>query len=178
MSLAWSRQERPLWDVDKRRVIGSAPAGALDVSYADDADLPGDWFVTTDDDRVVGFGWLDSTWGGDTEILLAVASDAQGSGVGSFVLENLEREAASRGTNYVYNTVRDSHPDREAVHDWLLVRGYRGDERDLALRKRVGVREAVPTHLAASSGGGLPEDTLPPGAEESGGYVDVEDHRY
>ena len=134
MSLAWSRQERPLW--------------------------------------------LDVTRGGDTAILLAVASDAQGSGVGSFVLENLEREAASRGTNYVYNTVRDSHPDREAVHDWLLVRGYRGDERDLALRKRVGVREAVPTHRAASPGGRLPEDTLPPGADERGGYVDVEDHRY
>ena len=90
--------------------------GAVDVSHADDADLPGDRFVATDDGRVV----------------------------------NLEREAARRRTNDVHNTVRDGHPDREAV----------------------------PTHRAASSGDGLPEDTLPPGREDRGGHVDVEDQRY
>ena len=75
--------------------------GALDVPHADDADLPGDRFVATDDGRVV----------------------------------NLEREAARRRTNDVHNTVRDNtvrdgHPDREAV----------------------------PPHRAAPSGDGLPED--------------------
>ncbi len=89
----------------------------------------------------MGYGWLDATWGGDAEILLAVDASAREQGVGSFVIGHLEDEAASRGLNYVYNTVRDSHPDRDDLHDWLAVRGYRGSTspgEDTALRKRVG----------------------------------------
>lgn len=175
MELTWRREERPRWDADKRRIIGGAAPGALDVDFPVDADLPGDWFAARRDGAVVGFGWLDSTWGGDTEILLAVAPEAQASGVGSFVLSQLEREAAERGTNYVYNTVRDSHPDRDAVYDWLMVRGYRGNERDAALRKRVGLVESAPAPAAQRAP--VPA-SRPPGHEESGGYVDVEEHRY
>ena len=117
----------PTWDADKQRVIGSAPAGALDLSYADGAALPGDWWAArTPDGVAVGYGWLDATWGGDAEILLAVDASAQQQGVGSFVIAQLEEEAARRGLNYVYNTVRDAHPQRDDLHDWLAVRGYRG----------------------------------------------------
>jgi len=176
VELSWQREERPRWDGNKQRIIGGAPPGALDLDFAADSDLPGDWFAARRDGAVVGYGWLDSTWGGDIEILLAVDPEAQASGVGSFVLAQLEREAAERGTNYVYNTVRDTHPDRDAVHDWLLVRGYRGNERDAALRKRVGVVESAP---AAAAHRQPPAPTaVPPGHEERGGYVDVEDHRY
>ena len=75
-------------------MIGSAPAGALDLSYADGAALPGDWWAArTSDGTVVGYGWLDATWGGDAEILLAVDASAQQQGVGSFV----HRAARGRG---------------------------------------------------------------------------------
>ncbi len=165
-------------------MVGGAPPGALDVDFPEGVDLPGDWFVATDvDDVVVGVGWLDVTWGGDAEVLLAVDPAHQGSGVGSFVLDHLEQEAAGRGVNYVYNTVRDGHPHREAVHDWLLVRGYTGNESDASLRKRVGRVESVETGTAGRHTG-RGRDTppggaaRPPGHEESGGYVDVEDHRY
>ena len=101
--------------------------------------LPGDWWAArTPDGVVVGYGWLDATWGGDAEILLAVDAAAQQQGVGSFVLARLEDEAAARGLNYVYNTVRDTHPQRDDLHDWLAVRGYRGGTSDTTLRKRVG----------------------------------------
>ena len=176
MDLSWQREERPRWDADKQRIIGGAPPGALDLDPPAGADLPGDWFAARRDGAVVGYGWLDSTWGGDTEILLAVDPAVQACGVGSFVLTQLEREAAQRGTNYVYNTVRDTHPDRDAVHDWLMVRGYRGNERDAALRKRVGRVESAPA-TAADRQAPIPA-ARPPGHEESGGYVDVEDHRY
>ncbi len=184
MALTWVREERPRWDDDKQRVIGGAPPGALDLDPpASGSSLPGDWWAVTDPGGdVVGYGWLDSTWGGDAEIVLAVAPDAQGRGVGSFVLDHLEAEAAQRGMNYVYNTVRTTHPDRDRVHDWLAVRGYRGSDSDAALRKRVEVQG----HAAARDGGparqvrppGAAHGARPPGQEESGGYVDVDEHRY
>jgi GNAT superfamily N-acetyltransferase len=190
--LVWTHEPRPTWDADKRRVVGSAPAGVFDLSYADDAALPGDWWCArTGEGEVVGYGWLDATWGGDAEILLAVDAGARRRGVGSFVISHLEDEAASRGLNYVYNTVRDSHPDRDDLHDWLAVRGYRGSTTDTTLRKRVGAdaqrpgpgggAPAVrPAPSRDASGGYDPasEGERGPGREESGGYVDVDDHQY
>jgi GNAT superfamily N-acetyltransferase len=182
--LSWVHEPSPTWDADKRRVIGSAPAGVFDLAYPDGAALPGDWWACTSDGAVVGYGWLDATWGGDAEILLAVDASARAQGVGSFVLQRLEDEAAKRGLNYVYNTVRATHPDRDELHDWLSVRGFRGGTADTTLRKRVGARSAagVPVGPAAVAGA-TPYDPAregerAPGHEESGGYVDVEDHRY
>ena len=179
-SLTWSREDSPTWDDAKQRIIGGAPEGALDLDYRPGQDLPGDWFVASADGTPVGYGWLDSTWGGDTEILLAVDPERQQHGVGSFVLAHLEREAARRGTNYVYNTVRDGHPDRDAVHDWLLVRGYEGNESDASLRKRVTDAEpaAAPQSSPRTVAAGEVPDGRPPGHEESGGYVNLEDHRF
>lgn len=196
MAFGWVREERPRWDDAKQRVIGGAPAGALDVVAEPGASLPGDWWAATDDDgTVVGYGWLDSTWGGDAEILLAVAPEVQGRGVGSFVLSHLEAEAGRRGMNYVYNTVRTTHPDRERVHDWLAGRGYRGSDSDTALRKRVEAPSHPLVTAETSDGAGRarpgPSSSArspssadsstparPPGDEESGGYVDVDEHRY
>jgi GNAT superfamily N-acetyltransferase len=191
MSLEWSREQSPVWDDDKQRIIGGAPAGALDLSYPAGEQLPGDWYTASEDGRVVGYGWMDSTWGGDTEILMAVDPDHQGRGIGTFVMNHLEWEAAQRGFNYVYNTVRDSHPDRDTVHDWLLVRGYRGNERDASLRKRVSLpdsdagadgsdsRRSTTRGGTQPSAGPQPElSSFPPGREESGGYVNQEQHQY
>ncbi len=193
-SLTWDHEADPRWDADKQRVIGSAPAGVFDLAYTADAGLPGDWWVArTADGTAVGYGWLDATWGGDAEILLAVDAAAQGEGVGSFVIERLEHEAATRGLNYVYNTVRSSHPDGDRLHDWLAVRGYRGSSSDTTLRKRVGAdsqRDLSPGGAASARPGpsrsaadGAPYDPAgegerAPGHEEAGGYVDVEEHRY
>ncbi len=177
MTLQWSRETRPVWDDDKQRIIGGAPPGALAMSHAEGVELLGDWFAARDGDAVVGYGWMDSTWGGDTEILLAVDPQRQGQGVGTFIMSHLEQEAARQGTNYVYNTVRESHPHREQVHDWLLGRGYRGSDRDESLRKRV-TREATTAPPPAAHPARQPLSAVPPGHEESGGYVNIEDHRY
>ena len=199
IDLDWTHEPNPMWDADKQRVIGSAPPGALDLSYADGAPLPGDWWsARTADGVVVGYGGLDATWGGDAEILLAVDASARQQGAGSFIIGRLEQEAASRGLNYVYNTVRDSYPQRDDLHDWLAVRGYRGGTSDTTLRKRVGAdsrsttggapevpgREgARPAPSRSATGGGPAYDPAgegerAPGHEESGGYVDVDDHQY
>jgi hypothetical protein len=97
-----------------------------------------------------------------------------GHGVGTFILE---REAARKGINYVYNTVRDTHPERDSVHDWLAVRGYQGGSSDTVLRKRVRDEDAAPAPAPARPGS-PPLVARPPGHEETGGYVNVEDHQY
>jgi GNAT superfamily N-acetyltransferase len=178
--LSWERDDAPVWDVDKQRVIGGAPAGTFVIPFRAGDALPGEWFLARDGDEVVGYGRLDIGWGGDAEILLAVDPARQESGIGSFVLARLEDEATARGINYIYNTIRQ-HEGRELVHDWLVVRGFRGDL-DGDLRKRVGSTPAQPvrdprpaptTYDAGADAGGQA-----PGREEQGGYVDIDDHRY
>jgi GNAT superfamily N-acetyltransferase len=179
-TLAWVREVDPVWDADKQRVIGGAPDGAFVLPFRTGDDLPGEWWSARDGDVVLGYGRLDIGWGGDAEILLAVDPDRQQQGVGGFVLEHLEVEAATRGMNYVHNKIRE-HAARDLIHDWLVVRGFRGAV-DGYLRKRVGIseREAARAPRATSPAydpAEHPGDQAP-GHEEQGGYVDVEDHRY
>jgi GNAT superfamily N-acetyltransferase len=174
--LSWVREDSPVWDADKARVIGGAPEGAFVLTFAD-----GDWWsARTADGEVVGYGRLDTTWGGDAEILLAVAPSRQESGVGTFILGKLDEEAASRGLNYIHNRIRD-HAQRDLVHDWLVVRGFRGPV-DGDLRKRVGT-----TYSTSSMTPHRPRETYDaahdpagqgPGHEDQGGYVDVDEHQY
>jgi GNAT superfamily N-acetyltransferase len=178
-TLTWTHEQRPVWDTDKQRIIGSAEPGIFTVNYEPGASLPGDWWSVLDaTSTVVGFGWMDVGWG-EAEILLAVAPGARSHGVGSFVLDNLEHEAATRGLNYVYNTVAVTHPARDEVHDWLGVRGYRGGSEDTALRKLVGPADTAPAARVT------PQPTrvdltgdIGPGREDEGGYVEVEQQKY
>ncbi|MCW2758767.1 MAG: family N-acetyltransferase [Nocardioidaceae bacterium] len=178
MTLSWVREENPVWDADKDRVIGGAPEGAFVLDYGSGESLPGEWWSARDGDAIVGYGRLDVTWGGDAEILLAVDPDHQEHGIGSFVLARLEEEATARGINYVHNRIRE-HAQRDLVHDWLVVRGFRGST-DSDLRKRVGSTPAEPVRVdraaAASYAAGAADQA--PGHEEQGGYVNVEDHQY
>ena len=101
--------------------------------------IPGDWWHVEEDGQVVGFGWMDANFG-DAEVLLAVAPEAQSKGVGGFIVEQLAREAASHGLNYMYNVVNPQHPRREAVTAWLGKHGFEPSHDDESLRRRV--REA------------------------------------
>lgn len=182
MNLVWFREESPVWDADKQRVIGGAPEGAFELPFSTGDALPGEWWSARDgsaEGAVVGYGRLDISWGGDAEILLAVDPGHQERGIGNFLLTKLEAEAAARGINYVYNTIRE-HDARDLVHDWLVVRGFRGPV-DGDLRKRVGRREVspqakvqvrVPYEVEADPGG------RSPGHEDQGGYVNVDEHQY
>jgi len=175
--LRWVSEPEPVWDEGKQRIIGGAPLGVFDLHHQPGESLAGDWWAVNDGhSSVLGYGWMDVTWG-EAEVLLAVAPDAQHRGVGSWTLAQLEREAGQRGLNYVYNTVRPTHPDRERMHDWLAALGYRGSDSDAALRKRVGIAPEPPAPLLRvepqSSGG-----DRGPGREDQGGYVDVEHHSY
>ncbi len=136
MSLSWIREPSPHWDDGKARIIGGAPEGVFDRRYKTPAlgdSIPSDWWRVEDDGRTVGYGWLDVEWG-DAEILLATDPEHRGRGVGTFVLEHLEHEAKERGLNYVYNTVRPTHPDREALTAWLQKRGFEPSEDGSLLR--------------------------------------------
>lgn len=181
--LSWVREMDPVWDADKRRVVGGAPEGAFVIPFRDGDSLPGEWWSVREDSpdgKVLAYGRLDIGWGGDAQILLAVDPSRQEEGIGSFLLARLEDEAAARGINYIYNTIRE-HEQRDLVHDWLVVRGFRGPV-DGDLRKRVGSTPAQPARAPRASATTYDVSTDPggraPGEEEQGGYVDVDEHRY
>jgi N-acetylglutamate synthase-like GNAT family acetyltransferase len=206
--LRWVKEEDPRWDDDRERVFATVPEGVFRAEARRPGErLSGDWWRVEGPDRVVGYGWLDDVWG-DAEILLAIEAGARGAGAGAFALARLEDEAAARGLNYVLNVVRDTHPDRDAVTAWFQARGFSGTEdgrlrkqvgdraRDIGQHQagRPGTGPAVEPdggrrtryvaerdRAAARPRPDAPEaegEPLGPGAEEQGGYVDQEQHRF
>jgi GNAT superfamily N-acetyltransferase len=138
MAFSWIR-EQATWDETKAEIIGAAPKGVFDRRYNELAIgdvLPGEWWRVDDDGRTVGFGWMDVVWG-DAEILLATSADAQGRGVGSFIIDRLVAEARNRGLNYLYNTVRPTHPRASELTAWLEKRGFTGSEDGTLVRVTV-----------------------------------------
>src|SRR5699024_12371437 len=99
-----------------------------------------------------------------------------GHGVRSIVIDSIEQDAVACRINKVNSTVLYTHPERDEVHDWLLVRGYKGNESDASLRKRVG--DELPEPAASPAPTSVPEGSRASGQEESGDYVDVESHKY
>lgn len=137
MAMKWIAENPPHWDETKQQLIGGAPAGIFDFGAHQPGELiPGEWWRVEDDDGIAGYGWMDCTWG-DAEILLAVAPGRQGAGVGSFILDQLEREAAGHGLNYLYNFVRPTHPDRAGITAWLGKRGFERSHDDDLLKRPV-----------------------------------------
>jgi GNAT superfamily N-acetyltransferase len=135
MPRSWIRESPALWDPDKAAIFGAAPEGALRLPrYAPGALLPGEWWRVEDAGRIVAYGWMELSWG-DGEILLAVHPEHRRRGIGAFILEELSREAAQAGLNYVHNTVEPTHPQGEEVGLWLKRHGFT-DAGDGRLRRR------------------------------------------
>jgi len=138
MSLSWEHENPAHWDHDKARIVGAAPEGIFKgPEYKLEQLVPGDWWRVSDaEGAVVGYGWMDIVWG-DGEILLSVAPGAQKHGVGAYILDRLTEEASARGLRYIYNTVRPTHPDREAVTAWLKQQGFVADSSGERLQKHI-----------------------------------------
>jgi N-acetylglutamate synthase-like GNAT family acetyltransferase len=138
MALDWIHETAPSWDAGKESIIGTAAEGIFRLdNYRSSDVIPGDWWHVEREGKIVGYGWMDANFG-DAEVLLAVAPDAQGDGVGTFILEQLAKEAATHGLNYMYNVVNPQHPRREAVTGWLSKHGFERSHDDESLRRRVG----------------------------------------
>ena len=143
MALAWVREDTPVWDEGKQAIVAGSAAGAFELSApARGALVPGDWFHVEENGAILGYGWMDCTWG-DAEVTVAVDASHRKEGVGAFIIEHLETEAAARGVNYLYNSVRADHPQRVAVTRWLEGLGFRPSG-DGLLKKRVGKNSTIP----------------------------------
>ena len=124
MPLAWFHEDTPKWDTGKAEVVGKTPAGVFEWSPPGLGELvPGEWFRVEDDGVVAGYGWMDCSWG-DAEVSLAVSPGHRNRGVGAFIVDRLDEEAAARGVNYLYNAVRKTHPDGPRVTAWLERQGF------------------------------------------------------
>jgi GNAT superfamily N-acetyltransferase len=138
--LHWIREDAPRWDADKRRLFGPAELAATGLTPPSPGAPVADewWHVADATGTVVGYGWLDSEWG-DAEVTFLVAADRRGEGIGAFIVDHLEAEAAARGLNYIYNVVPATSPDPGEVTAWLVARGFVAGDHDLRRR----VREAI-----------------------------------
>ena len=134
----WIHETPARWDDAKEAVVGGAPKGAIGKvdGYRKSGLLPGDWWRVEEDGRVLGYGWMDHTWG-DAEILLAVRPDAQKRGVGAWILDRLEEEARARGVNYLYNVVPPAHPDPPGLTRWLEKHAFLGSHEPGLLKRAV-----------------------------------------
>ena len=134
--MEWVRETPARWDSSKADVLGELSPELFGLGRPADGDaLADEWWRVEQDGEVLGYGRLDETWG-DAEVLMLVAADRQASGVGGFILEQLEREAAARHVNYIYNVVPQRHPDPETVTGWLAARGFQPNDVG-ELRKQV-----------------------------------------
>ena len=133
--LKWIHENPAQWDAGKEALVGRAPEGIFDTSQFVPGELvPGEWWRVEDGGRLVGYGWMDCTWG-DAEILLVVDPAERGRGVGSFILDRLEHEAHVRGLNYLYNVVPTSHPEPRRIAAWLARRRFSPAEGDRLMRR-------------------------------------------
>lgn len=140
MPLTWTHESPAYWDADKLRIVGGAKDGIFDSKvygqYKEGDLIAGEWWRVEKDGSTVGYGWMDTTWG-DAEILLAVDSARQKSGVGTFIMDHLEKEAVARGLNHLYNVVRPTHPDAAELTAWLKGRRFEPSEDGKLLRRVV-----------------------------------------
>jgi GNAT superfamily N-acetyltransferase len=148
MTLHWTKEDDPRWDADKQRLFGPAELASVGLGQAAAGSPVADewWRVTGDDGKVVGYGWLDSEWG-DARIAFLVDPACRGLGIGGFILDRLEAEAAGRSLNYIYNVIPHSHPDRPWMTHWLNLHGFTRDGEGGDLRRQVrstpGARRAA-----------------------------------
>jgi N-acetylglutamate synthase-like GNAT family acetyltransferase len=125
MTLTWHREPLATWDADKQRIVGAMRDVFAIAASPPGAVLPADWWRVEQNGRVVGYGWMDYSWG-DAEVLLAVDSSHRASGIGTFILDRLDEEAAARGLNYLYNVIPAAHSDKDGLRRWLQQRGFVG----------------------------------------------------
>lgn len=126
MALTWTHETPAKWDSSKQRIVGDAPAGTFDSRYRTlkpGALVPGEWWRASDGPTVLGYGWMDVSFG-DAEILLAVDPAARKKGVGAFILEKLDGVARARGLHYLCNVVRPTNPVAKETALWLEKRGF------------------------------------------------------
>jgi GNAT superfamily N-acetyltransferase len=137
MVLHWTKEDTPRWDADKQRLFGPEELAAVGITAPPPgAPIADEWWRVTDDDgTVTGYGWLDSEWG-DAEITFVVSRARRGAGIGGFIVDRLEDEAAGRGLNYIYNVVPATHPDPAWMTRWLKTHGFAPGHGDLRRQVR------------------------------------------
>lgn len=134
MAWQWVKESPAYWDEPKQAIVGGAQPGTFDLpAMSIGSVLPDEWWRVEENGEILGYGRMDILWG-DAEVLLAVRSGQRGRGVGTFILDHLEREAAARGVNYLYNVVLPTHPRAYEVTQWLEQRRFKQSEDGLMRR--------------------------------------------
>ena len=149
--LHWTKEDTPRWDAAKQRLFGPEELAATGMVAPGPGSPIADewWHVTADDggssppasserrrsrrrdarDHRERHRDEDFT---DNEL----GRDRRGAGVGGFIVDRLEEEAAGRGLNYIYNVVPPTHPDPSWMTRWLSSHGFAPGHGDLRRQVR------------------------------------------
>ncbi|MFE4354013.1 GNAT family N-acetyltransferase [Peribacillus butanolivorans] len=119
------KEENPIWDIEKENIVGKVEGGTFNLDNLEvGTQLHQEWWKLIDDnDRVLGFGWINYE-NGDFEISLAVHKDYQGSGSGSIIIEGLESIAKEKGFNKTVAIVKKTNPNSLKMIKWLYQKKY------------------------------------------------------
>ncbi|MCA9571471.1 MAG: GNAT family N-acetyltransferase [Myxococcales bacterium] len=124
-------------DTRMRAFFDRLPAGSVKLDLSAEL-VPGTWWRLEEDGEVVGYGWMDVTWG-DAQVMLAVDPEAHRGGNGRAIVEHLAHEAHEQGLGFLFNTIPAGHPDPEGVRAFLTSCGFEASGLDgglLRLRVR------------------------------------------
>ncbi len=122
--LTWVHEPDARWDEDKRRIFSAIDE--LIFAWPDSPEgsaLAGSWWRLELDGAAVGYGWMSLVWG-EAEIQGVIDPIARTLGLGEEMLHQLILEAGDRGATRVFTTLREEHPRRERVAQWLASRGF------------------------------------------------------
>ena len=122
-----SIEERPVWDREKDLVIKvQSPGSFLFGSIPNIGDSLKDqiWIRFHQDDKLIGFGWIETHDDRKGEISLAVEESMKGNHFASSIIESLERKCESLNLE-PYGIIQPGNPFKESILKIMLECNYR-----------------------------------------------------
>lgn len=120
----WIKEENPLWDENKVKIIGSNIGCFVLDGIKESGKLVGEWFYLRDEcGQIIGYGWIEIKER-EAEISLAVDKKYKGNGYGTQIINNLYNEVKNLGIEEIIAVVRVENSNAEDVIRLAYKNGY------------------------------------------------------
>ncbi|MEH7515107.1 GNAT family N-acetyltransferase [Gottfriedia acidiceleris] len=121
------KYEKSVWDIEKEIIFGKVEEGIFEFYNLElGNELNQEWWkLVGDNEEILGFGWINYKHG-DFEFSLVVNQESRGYGIGSFIVEELERIAREKNFKEVLAIIKQSNPNSLKTMKWFYEKGYTG----------------------------------------------------
>ena len=120
------KEDNPIWNLEKNRIFTSIDQGTFEYNLKElglGIALEHEWWKLVENKKVLGFGWINYT-NDDFEISFVVYDDYTGKGLGSFIINELEKLGESKGYRKILAIVKETNPNSEKIIEYLYRKGY------------------------------------------------------